>query len=168
MAATELLQMMHQMTERHERLLQLADTKKDVIIHNRIDDLMRITAEENAIVKEIGKLEETARQCLQRAAQQLGVALGDAGTISDLLRALPEAHADFKSLLSDARDKLIETIDELKRKNELNQELVRQSLDYITFSIDLLTDAPEQDMTYQHPIGEQRTRKRTGLFDQKA
>jgi len=149
MVMTQLLQTIQQMTERHERLLLLADVKREVIIRDQVDDLMRITAEENAIVKEITRLELASRQYVVQAGEALGLTVSASDTISDLLQALPDVYAQQRRTLTQARAKLVETIDELKRKNELNRQLIDQSLQYISFNIDVLTDAPEQDMTYQ-------------------
>jgi len=168
MAITQLMEILEQLTERHERLLALSEVKRDVVIHDRVDDLMKITAEENALVKEITRLEILMRQSVVQAAAAFGVELGESHTISDLMQAMPDRYEAERNRIAKERQKLVETISRLRENNELNRQLIQQSLDYISFQIDILTDAPEQDMMYQKPTDEQQVKKRTGLFDRKA
>lgn len=168
MAIMQLIETIQQLTARHERLLALAEEKREVVIHNRIDDLMRITHEEQSLVKEITGLEQACRDQVIKSAEELGIPAQGMTTISDFIRALPDSHQELRRMVDEARRQLTTAITELQQKNELNRQLIQQSLDYINFNIDFLTDAPEQDLTYQHPIEGQQVKKRTGIFDQKA
>lgn len=166
MAIAQLIEMTRQLTDQHKRLLELAEAKREVVIRDQIEELMKITAEENAIVREISKLELASRRSLAEAGESIGVKLSEEHSLSDLLQALPDGSE--RRLLAEERQKLVQTLVQLQEINELNRQLIQQSLDYINFNLDLLTDAPEQDLMYQNPTGEQQVKKRTGLFDRKA
>lgn len=168
MAISQLVHTIQQLIIQHEKLLQLANEKREIIINDRVDDLLRITAEESKIVKEISGLEILSRQLLRQAGESLGIPMQESSTLGELLESLPDTDAIHRNQLSGVRTKLLETIDQLKQVNELNRQLIEQSLDYITFQIDILTDAPDQDVTYQRPADDQQVKKRIGLFDRKA
>jgi hypothetical protein len=53
--------------------------------------------------------------------------------------------------LTSYREELIRIVSELRSANELNQQLLEQSLSFVNMSLDLLTDSPEDDFIYKKP-----------------
>jgi hypothetical protein len=60
--------------------------------------------------------------------------------------------------------------DQLKSINETNQLLIQQALDFVSYTLDLFTGSPEDDVVYQapvqHPASASSGRKR--FFDTRA
>ncbi|WP_052728236.1 flagellar protein FlgN [Domibacillus tundrae] len=134
----------------HKSLLQLAHAKKEAIKENRMDELNRIVRDEQKHISAISILEK------QRTA-------GSEGSVLDQLPALPEEEQVQAASL---RDELIKTMLLLKAANDLNAELLDQSLQFVHLQLDLL--APPDAGNYA-PDGEHDNGPSTGpVFDSKA
>jgi len=143
------LQQLNDLIGLHERLLELSREKRSVLVGNAVDELTRLT---NAERRLIGQIEESERELFAAARaflQDKGVRPTARPAMTELIRYT--FHAGERAELIAARAKLNELINRLKEANELNQQLIRQSLDFIRFSIDLLSGAPEDDLMYQNP-----------------
>ncbi|WP_214847117.1 flagellar protein FlgN [Exiguobacterium sp. s193] len=121
------MEIIDQLVSEHEALLDLAKEKKDVLIQNDMRRLSQIVKEEPVYLKRIEQLEQ------QRSAQ-----MGDL-TMTEWLQGHPE---DVDSLRQ-----LLQTIGQLKRLNDLNAELLEQSLHYLDWHLQLLIPEAD-DFTY--------------------
>ncbi|KYD22157.1 flagellar protein FlgN [Caldibacillus debilis] len=115
-------------TRIYEKLFQLAKEKTEAIKVNDIDTLNRITEQEQVHVAELQRLES------ERAGQMEKAAGGNGSlTLSELLQ-----RADEKDLLQKTAEELSDILKKLKEANELNQELLYHSLQFIHFSLSLI------------------------------
>ncbi|MNP70174.1 FlgN protein [compost metagenome] len=76
--------------------------------------------------------------------------------------------AGEKQALIQAQTQLLEVLEKLREANKLNQELAKQSLAFIDYSLNLLVGA-EDEAVYHNP--HQQTPgygKRSGFFDSRA
>lgn len=164
MSAQGLLKVLGELADFHDEMVKLAQEKQKCVIENRVDQLMTITAKETRAISVLerlgGELQSAAVECWK----ELGMAPKPNSTLSDLMQAI--TRTDLKRDLSQAAERLSGAIRQLKEINERNQQLVRQSLDWIAFQIDLFT-APYDDVTYSAPqAGGYRTPIRS--FDTRA
>lgn len=56
----------------------------------------------------------------------------------------------------------------MKKLNELNQQLIKQALSYIDFSIESMSYYAESEAVYQRPADKSTSAVRAGLFDTRA
>ncbi|MCY9665110.1 flagellar protein FlgN [Paenibacillus alginolyticus] len=166
MSIQPLLETMDKLQEAHEALLVLARDKTQVIVKNEINQL-------NIIVNKESKWIRTIAEANQQRIQDIGSYLISRGynpnpkvTISDLIKVIFKA--EEKQALTGAQQKLLVTIKEIKDCNNLNQQLIEQSLSFINYTIDLVLGAPEDDVVYQNPNQQAHGTKRSGIFDTKA
>ncbi|WP_123042226.1 flagellar protein FlgN [Cohnella candidum] len=145
MSIHELLNALNGLTDIHEEMLQLAREKQKLVVENRVDRLMTLTAKESKAIAAMEQLNLSIHRYTRECWAELGIAPKPGSTLADLLQAVTKAES--KRLLAEAADRLMTSIQQLKEQNERNQLLVRQSLEYIAFQIDLIT-APPDDMTY--------------------
>ena len=82
-------------------------------------------------------------------------------TISELISMLD---ADSKVKLNSSKDKLMGAISDIKNKNELNGELIQQSLKYINFNIEILAGL-EEDNKYKATGENPEMVQRKSMFD---
>jgi len=115
-------------TRIYEKLFQLAKEKTEAIKVNDIDALNRITEQEQVHVAELQRLESERAGQMEKAAGG-----GGSLTLSELLQK-----ADEKDLLQKTAEELSGVLKKLKEVNELNQELLYQSLQFIHFSLSLV------------------------------
>lgn len=166
MAIQDLVNVMREMTDAHRQLLDIAEHKKDAIIDNQVDKLNQLVNREAKLVKVVAELEQKRLFEMSRYLVGKGYRPNPAITVSELAKTV--VRIDEKRALLDAQAELAEVLNRLKKANELNQQLVQQSLSFIDYSLDLLTGAPDEDAIYYHPGQQTGSYKRSGLFDTRA
>ncbi|MEC0665100.1 flagellar protein FlgN [Priestia flexa] len=106
----------------HKSLLALTDKKKAIIISQNIKELTHVLKDEQTHVAAIEALEKQRMLLMENIAQ-----IEQAITLQPL------------------QSQLIELIESIQRKNELNQQLLTQSLQLINLELDLLTSSQQAD-----------------------
>lgn len=163
MAFQALTQTMTALTDVHITLLELAEQKKQVLIHNDVEQLMRIIARENKLMKQVEELILQRNEATGQFMIEKGYKPNPKVKISDLTRII--FNIEDKKLLIHLQKQLMENIRKLQEANQINRQLVEQSLQYINYSLDLISSPPEDDLVYQHPKQRAYGTRRPGLFD---
>lgn len=133
----------------HKSLLGLSYAKNSAIKENKMDELNRIVRDEQKHVSAVSILEK------QRTAST-------AASVSDQLASLSE---EDQAQAAQLRDELVQVMQELKAANDLNAELLDQSLQFVHLQLDLL--APPDSGNYA-PEGDQEGPSSGPVFDSKA
>ncbi|MDE5893520.1 MAG: flagellar protein FlgN [Acetatifactor sp.] len=117
-------------------LLELSDRKTPVIVAGDLENLQKITDEEQEWVGRIASLE---KKRVEITADIANVLNKDVTTmkLGDLVQILSARPAEQK-LLSDACEGLKEVVYRVKAVNEQNQELIQHSLELVEFDMNLL------------------------------
>lgn len=165
MAVDQVIEALEQLAEVHERLIELAHTKKAAIMANDIEALSRTTAAEAKCIARITELDRQREEGTVRALAEQGMSVGGEVTISRLYGVV--FNPGQRTRLQQAEARLRERLDELKRLNGLNQQLLQQSIDFVQFSIELLTPQPDDDYIYRNPAAQGRDYMRAGFYNQK-
>ena len=166
MSIQPLLETMNILQEAHEALLDLARDKTQVLVQNDINQLNLIVNKESKWVRTIAEADQQRLQLISSYLISRGYNPNPKITISDLVKVIFKA--EDKQALSQAQQKLLVTIKELKDSNTINQQLIEQSLSFINYTIDLVLGAPDDDVVYQNPHHHAFGAKRAGIFDTKA
>lgn len=116
------------------KLKELSYEKTDMIINSKIEELEETTKEEEALVNELGLLESEREKLLDT----WGVATDT--SISHIIDKIPE---DNKELIS-IKDRMTEEAEELNTRNRLNNDLIRENLEWIDFNMNLITNVHSQ------------------------
>jgi len=149
----------------YKELVLVAGDKKESIIHNRIEEVNIATMKETKLIKPIPELETSIRGNMTKLQRELGFRPKLKMTLTELTQLL--TNPAEKQLITHAQQQLEHFSLELKRANELNQQLVQQSLQYVHFSLDVLCGPEEDEMTYKKPTMKQEPVKRTGIYNAK-
>jgi len=104
----------------HKSLLALTDQKTAIIISQDIKELIHVLKDEQTHVAAIEALEKQ-RMLLMGNIEQIDQAIA----------------------LQPLQSQLIELIESIQKKNELNQQLLTQSLQLINLELDLLTSSQQ-------------------------
>ncbi|MFF2018089.1 flagellar protein FlgN [Paenibacillus sp. NPDC058177] len=163
MALTTLIELLERLDEVHIQMLDLAATKKQAIMENKVEVLIDILNRESKTMKLVGQLEEQRTQAAYAFLQGVGIRSNLNLNLTELSRLVFDP--EDKSRLLQIQKKLSGTLHHLKEANELNQKLIEQSLTFIDYSLDLLVGRPNQEMTYHHPSDKGSNVYRSGLFD---
>lgn len=136
----------------HVELLDAAREKQGAIIKNDIDTLNKLVQRESKLVKSVEQLNAERVQRLREWMLSLGYNVPATGvTITMSLAERYARSAVEKESLGREKHRLRKVVDELRSQNENNQKLLKQALQYVNFSMDLLTADPGDDMTYRPP-----------------
>ncbi len=132
MSIHQLIDSMAKLLKLHKSLLELAFKKTGILEAEDVAALTNLLKEEQTHIFAIEKLEIERRRIT-----------GDQ-TLSELLEKWPDREKE--TLLEISQD-LQEVIRQIQQQNELNQELITQSLKFISFSMSLISP-PQEDFNY--------------------
>lgn len=120
----------------YENLLQLSMKKTPVIISGDLDDLAKITDEEQIVISKINHLEQKRQEVFADIANVINK---DVKTLMlpdliDMLSARPQE----QQKLAKVHDKLSTAVHNVKRVNEQNRDLIQNMLEMVEFDMNML------------------------------
>lgn len=149
MTVSKVIETMESLTEMHKHLLQSGLEKKEAIINKDLDSLMRIMRLESKILKDITVTDMMRVTACRKLMLEKGVKNKINTTYRQLMGVVfvPEE----RIMLQNVHERLESVLKELKNVNDLNQDLLKQSLDFVNFSLDLFISPEDDSYTYKHP-----------------
>lgn len=165
MVVQELVKILQEMTSIHHQLLELAHFKKDILVKNDVAELNATVNKETKLLKQLIELEEKRKFETDRYVVGKGYRPHPSITVAELVRIT--TRADDKTSLTDAQEALLNVIKELDKANRLNQELAKQSMAFIDYSLNILAGV-EMESTYHNPQQQSSSVQRKSFFDTKA
>ncbi len=166
MSVQRLIDALNRMIELHTELLSLADRKRQAIVMDAVDEVSAITNKETKLMRGIDEALREQVDATNDFFRARGFQTTRQVTVTELSRVITDP-AEKDALLA-SRDRLFELVALLKQKNELNQQLMKQSLAFINYFIDAVI-GPDDEPVYRNPATQKpTTKKRSGFFDSKA
>jgi flagellar biosynthesis/type III secretory pathway chaperone len=166
MAFQTLIQTMTALNGIHDTLSELAEEKKQVLIHNQVERLTQIVSRENKLIKQISDLDQQRKEAMGQFLMDRGYKPNPKVTVSDLTKII--FNMEEKTALINLQKQLLATIRRLRDMNQLNQQLIEHSLSFIDYSLDIIVGPPEDDVFYHKPQQSNQGNKRLGIFDTRA
>lgn len=157
-----LIKILNEEAKIYEDILKISKNKTDVIVKGKVSELENITNIEQSLVFKMGKLENMRESLIIELAKQLGIS-NDQMNVSKISKYLDN---DQAQRLKAFNDKITSTVKELRDSNELNSRLIKNSLEYINFSINVLSSADTGENNYGHS-GVVSEGKKKNFFDVK-
>lgn len=145
-------------------LVATAGKKKDAIIKNDTALLQDITAEENEVIGKSVHLGKIRDKLLCDIAFVLN-AKKNTVTVSELIELVNIAQD--KERLIGLHKELVSLLDDLKGANELNENLIKYSLEYIDYSMNVLRSYKNPEPTYFDSSGNEINSSTRMFFDTK-
>jgi flagellar biosynthesis/type III secretory pathway chaperone len=161
-----LIAALEKLTDIHEELIGLADRKREALVRNVADEVSAVTNREAKLMRTVDELLQEQSAATNDFFRLKGFQPTRAITATELSRLVTDP-SEKEALLA-SRDRLTRVVAQLKKANELNQQLIQQSLAFINYSLDIIV-GPDDGPTYGNPANQQfKTGKRTGYFDSRA
>jgi len=131
-----LIEVLEQESSEYEGLLKLSQQKTPIIVSGNLEQLQKITDDEQEWVDRINHLE---RKRVEVTADIANVLNRDVNTLKlsnlvDMMGARPVEQAK----LATAHDRLQSAVRDLKRVNEQNRELLATALEMVEFEMNLI------------------------------
>ncbi|WML54754.1 flagellar protein FlgN [Neobacillus sp. PS3-12] len=156
MSAEKLISTMEKLLKLHKSLYEISQKKTEIVKIGDIEALNQILKDEQAHLTAINLLENER----QKVTSSL-VPRTEKPTIEDCLAVADESS---HNKLDRLRSELKNTISEIQQRNELNQQMLFQSLQFVNLSLNLIAPQPE-DYNYGQQVGQAAT---PGLLNLKA
>ena len=153
MSVENIISTLEKLERMHKSLLELANKKTDFIKANDMEQMDELLKTEQAHVAAIETLEQQRQAMVTDYLQAKGIAFTDIPTVAQVIDATdgPE-----KQALQEVRERLVALLMELKKRNDLNQKLVFQSLQFVNLTLDMLQPQRQQASTFNYSGAEVR------------
>lgn len=151
------------LTAEHERLLNISIEKTDLIKAGKIDAIQKILMQERKQTQVISQLETKRLQAVDSLFDEMKINETDR-TVSVLLIHMEGNQA--KKNMEAAVAQLIDIIVQIRDVEQLNKELLQQSMTFVQLSLGMFQPNIEQ-MNYGQKQTSSKTRG-TSVFDSKA
>ncbi|ELK47059.1 flagellar protein FlgN [Halobacillus sp. ACCC02827] len=164
MTVNAIVEEMGRLQQLHESLLALSTQKTSALKSNDTKAIQQLLTKERKHIQAIEKIEKERRTAVDSWLHKTGMNM-DNPTVSAICECL---EGQDKQMLEGAYESLLHVLADLKSQEELNAELTKQSLQFVSLSLDLLQPSI-QSMNYaqnENP-GDSGAPKRS-LFDSKA
>ncbi len=139
-----LIDVLEKESQEYEKLLALSMKKTPVIVSEDLEQLAKITDEEQIIVSRINHLDHQRNEAVNDIANVLNKDV-EKLKIVDLIKMLA-ARPEEQEKLAIVFDKLQDNVRSVKRINEQNRELIQEALELVQFNMNVLqamNKAPE-------------------------
>lgn len=143
----------------YQLLSELAIRKKAALIKGDLKEIEGVTKEERGIILSLSKLEEDRVKTQMHLAEEFGMQPNEL-SLSVLAEKI---NGPLGVKLTAVGDALLTMLTTLREENETNTTLIEQSLEYINYTVDLLTDVDDLP-TYPNQGNGANTAR---LFDKK-
>ncbi|RDE36288.1 flagellar protein FlgN [Parageobacillus thermoglucosidasius] len=139
MTFSELISILEAQTKLHESLYKLAQRKTEALKKNDIDTLSTLINEEQKHIFAIRQFEERRVRWMETTFPN--------GQNVTITRCIELADEMEREKLANLYKQLAETIAQLKQANELNKQLLEQSLQFVSAMLDAVMPSA-QPITY--------------------
>lgn len=131
-----LIDVLEQECSEYEVLLELSQKKTPIIVSGNLENLQKITDEEQELVSRINHLDKKRAEVTVDIANVLNK---DVTTLKlkNLIEMLEGRPVEQKAL-ANTHDRLQSAVRELKKVNEHNAELLNEALDMVAFEMNLV------------------------------
>lgn len=168
MPTQSLIHVLEEILSINQELESLAKEKREVLIAGNIARLAEIVQQETLMIKRLGKLEEQRHATVERFIAQRNLDNANGFTFSDLLIHID--HPFERRRLENLQQELVALLHQLHQLNDINQQLIQHSLDFVNYTIELLAEEPVEQI-YQSPKQADRLPyqpQKRSFFDTKA
>ncbi len=131
-----LIDILNEQYDAYSALVELSRKKTPIIVSGSLEDLQKITDEEQDAVNVVNDIDKKRIEIMGDIANVLNQDINNLklSNLVELINTRPEEQAK----LNEARGKLIEIGKELKTVNERNRELLENALEMIDFDMNLI------------------------------
>lgn len=145
--------------EIYKELLNLARLKQTELVKGSIETLDNLNKQEEMLVFQVGRIEEERFKCTNDLIDTYG--LDKDAVLRDLIDKAP---AEVKEILEALQKSMTDLLKQLEKINNENMDLIKQSLRFIHFSLETMTQETQTTYTADRAI---KVENLTKLLDKK-
>ena len=160
MLAANIIKELDKLIQLHRNLSELALKKTETIKCNDIETLNKLLQSEQKYIKAIDQIEKIRQTEVEKLLQTKDIE--EENLFQELLSIVSTSE---KKRLIEQREQLLQVIHELKERNQLNQQLIYHSLQYINISFDMLRPQQQEDFNYSKSVIAKAKSTKNLMFD---
>jgi flagellar biosynthesis/type III secretory pathway chaperone len=159
---SDLINNLGKQCETYSELSTLADSKRDILIKGDVKLLEDITNIEQKLILKLGRMEDERNGIIGRIANDCRKDVAEVN-VGFLEGIAPDEKA---VALRKQKERLEGVLLELSEKNKINESLINKALEYIQFSLRVITEAGRQETGYNASGSSEK--KSMNFIDRKA
>lgn len=125
----ELMEILKEELKELESIRDISYEKTDIIMKNEVETLQKMTKEEERLILKIAALEDKRLKLFDSWGVNKNTAF------SEIIERVPEGREDLIQI----RDRLNSLLFDIKARNDINKELIKENLEWLEFNINLIT-----------------------------
>ncbi|MBI9014604.1 MAG: flagellar protein FlgN [Clostridiales bacterium] len=157
----QLLLALNKEQEIYDEVIALSKDKQIAIVNNDLKLLETIMKKEKTYSISLVKLEQIRSKTLNQLVKEYN--LIEINVLTDLYPFMSDQEV---RKVDSIRTKLVNTVGILGQKNELNRQLLEQSIDQIEFDLNLITTIGDGSVNYKETASDMDVERRS-IFDKK-
>ena len=166
MSVQPIVSILEKLEKMHKSLLELGLKKTELVKKGDMEGLDEIIKNEQSHIAAIEVLEKQRLQMVTDYLRANGIAPAETPTVAHVIEAAQ--NEEERSQLDGVSKELIAVIADIRKQNELNQQLVFQSLKFVNMTLDMLRPQPDQINYSGNQGAEQNNTVKKSLFDSQA
>ena len=156
----DLISVLDQEAKAYEDILKISKNKTGIIVEGKVAELESLVKIEQSLVLKMSRIETMRENLVDKIAFGLNIKAAEM-TISEILKHIENKEANQ---LKESQVYMNKVLNELKSTNDVNSKLIKNSLDFINFSINLISSVDIGTNNYGTSGMTNDTKKRT-FFD---
>lgn len=141
----ELIKILNEELKLYKAMLKFSTEKSDALKERDLEKVAKLTSEEELILKEILIYEKKRTEALKNLLQT-DISEDNQINVTKILNKLNDD--TLKKELLEVKEKLKQTIEDLKIINNTNEKMIKDTLDIINYSFKIISKVTGQAATY--------------------
>ena len=147
-------------------MLSLVERTQQALVNNNIDELSKLLDSKQMLISQAAKFEEGRQQQLEQIIKLLK--LDNEGQEVNLTTLIAQVPAEFAEQLTKIQQNLQSLVDKINQQNKQNEILIKDSLKFIDYSMELMTGGSDNQTYDRQQSGvEKKGKGKSVIFDQK-
>ena len=147
----------------HEELLRLSEEKREAIVEGSLPKLDGIVREEQMRIAKQREMEKRRIACVEELARLTGKPVGEITMLTFTEQAEPEQGGQLRQLA----EKLSDTLNKLKKNNDINIRMIEGRLEYIQCMVSSVSALQESNVYSARGTEQKRQEQAAKLYDKK-
>ena len=157
----DLIKVLKSEEEIYSKILKVSNKKTEMIADENIEEIEKISKQEEEYIKQARLLEYKREDYITAIEKSLNIE--KISDISSLLNYVKDE--DLKKELKDTQIDFNNTLGELKKVNLINNTLIKDALEYIDLSLNLVTDATAENTYNKDSASKEPQIQHKNMFD---
>ena len=157
----ELIKFLEEEIKIYQKVLKLSKEKTDIITKDKRIELEELINVEEQLVSEVQLIEKNRQELSLNIYSELGID-SKTGKVQDIIDNIPSADG---AILSQKRKEFLDLIQELKKVNDINSNLINNSLEFVNLRMKIMSGTQEMTGNEYKATGKSNEGINRTMFD---